>query len=799
MPVKKIANVEIHNAEEYEKIDVLYDTVVSTGVKLANKSRAIERIPAYLACHNIMCCRFSGILYVKKEDIEVFKTFVKNFKKDNYYSKDEAAKVLGLTRPNIAYYDRTLLTPYKYGGGLYYRKEEINYFKNLKNETKTAIELKDMFGYASVTPICNAVNILKSRGNKNVDLIPFEMHMFGFTYLIKGYEDVVEYLQSKKDIKEMDSYNDKFIYKVNNIKTLDCKGILTLEDLKLFAKEKHDRLKETSSFSESSYHCHVRLYDFFNKRLKKPLHKYNEEEFKKLCAELRASKDICGYDEIELGYFVQYCKAKYRDSKLPNTKSKQVIKKKADKENREEDYTTEQWIAFAHMVYKSTEEQDKIKLAVKTKEIAMTWAYIAFHFVASWRKNDICNIPFPDLELLGFNHGKMFLEYIKNEGIFTEKMGEIICFDILNKVSGFNEVAFKNEQPLKFVISKSWLRPIGLLLALCEAHRQTPKYSTENVEQLIGVNCCRFSNCHKLFGEEYVNIMGKRNFSNLAATRIMLKFYEKKGLETNIALSQLLPAAARSHKPKFKGGASPTTADFYLANAYNNKDNDINNITFAMVEREFMSFAGYQLLFALNPEFKHERLDKQTSMIKSLSLTPTQVHSMSMTVIKRQSEIDEFMKDLISLPKSEIKGIIMIMMNGKAPSKHHCANCLLRAALYNKKDRIFDGGITDICVMKQSSTCFGCDYLIGEKYFLIEIVAEIKKIIKCFKNSTYDRDKKRYGEFLKVLHNIVVEATYILGRDKVGTYITEEISNIFTLVLEESISLKEMGVKNTND
>lgn len=766
----------------------MYDVIVSTRMKPENKKTVIKSIPGYLACHNIMCYRFNEILYVRKKDIEVFKTFITMFKKDSYYTRDEAAKELEILNHNIIYYGGSMVIPYKYGGVFYYKKEEIDYFKNLKNETKTSRELKDMFGYSNSFAIRNAVKILKSKGNKNVDIIPSEMHLFGNNDLIKGYEDVVEYLQTKKDIKALDSYYDKFLYKIKDIKTYDCKIVLTLEDLKLYAKEKHDKIK-VSSYAISTYYRHVRLYVFFNKSLKKSLHKYNEEEFKKLCAELRASKNLSVSDEIELGYFAQYCKAKYRDSKLPNIKSKQVIKK-AEKENSDEDYTTELWIAFAHMVYKSTEEQDKIKLAVKNKEIAMAWAYIAFHFVASWRKNDICNIPFPDLTLLGFNHGKEFLEYIKNDGVFTERMGEIICLDILNKVGGFDEVASKNEQPLKLVISKSWLRPIGILLALCEAHRQFPKYSTENVKQLIGVNCCTFSICNKLFGEEYVNIMGKRNFKNILATRIMLKIYEKKGLETNIALSQLLPAAARSHKPKFAGRSSPTTADFYLTYAYNNMDNDINNITFAMVEREFMSFAGYQLLFALNPEFKHEKSDKQTNMIKNLSLTPTQVHFISMTIMKRQSEINAFMKELLSIPKSEIKGIIIIMMDGKAPSKHHYANCLLRAALYNKKNRIFDGGITDICAMKQSPTCFGCDYLIGEKYFLLEIVSEIKKAIRCFKKSTYARDKKRYGNLLKVLHNIVVEATYILGRDKVSTYITEDISNVFTLVLKESMSLK---------
>lgn len=787
-----ITDVDTLNTEEYINIKELRDAYASMGFKDTRPSNAARCLPSYLSFHKIMCYRLNDVLYVKKEDAEFFIAFIRNFDRNHYYTREEVANEFGVKKDTIRFFDRGHLTPYKYAGVFYYKKEEVDYFKNLRQETMRFIELRKYLGVRKRT-LKRVINILKSNGNKNVDLLRPDKHILGNDYLVKGFKDIIEYIQAKNDFKEMDSYYDKFLYKTKDMDIRNCKGASTLKELKVFAKEKYDGLKDGPYLSQLC-NSHAKLYGFLNEKLKKPLHEYNKKEFIELCNELKSMESLTKMADSQMGYFAQYIRNKHRKSKLPTIKLELINnnkKKKTSTESSNNDYSTEQWTALARLVVESTNHANKIKLAAKSRAIAGTWLYVALHFVVSWRRGNICDILHPDLTLLGFNTGKEFLEYMKNGGIFTESMGEIICLNVMGKINGIGEVATKNEEPLKFVISESWLRPIGLLLALCEAHRQTPTSKRSNTEQLIAFrNCSKFTNLYRLFGEEYKAIHGEKEFSNLAATRIMSKLYEKKGLEVSVALSQLLPAAARSHKPNFRSGAARTMSDYYLTYAYNNKDNDVNNITIAMVDRGFMSSAAYKLLFTLNPGFKYFKLDEQTDMIKKLALTPTQVHSMSMTVMKKQSEIDNLMKELISSPKSRIKEVLINMLDGKAPSKHHCANCLLRAALYKKTNTAFDSGITDVCVMKQSTTCFGCDFLIGEKYFLLEVAAKIKEIIGYFNNSTYYRDKKRYVQFLKTLSIIVAESASILGFEKVSNYITKEIASDLTLALKENATLK---------
>lgn len=786
---KKYIDVETINAEEYDNIEVLYETYKYMGMT-ADKNMALKCIPGYLTFYNIVCYKLSNTLYIKKKDAELFKNFVMNFDKEKYFTRNEVAKLLEMRKSCVHNYDGKLYTKYKYGGELYYRKEEIQYFIDLKKQTRTSEEIRDLFNFTTSKSIIFAVNTLKSRGNKNVDIISQEKHPFGLNNLVKGYEDVIKYFQYNYDLKHIEIDYDKFVYKIKDIETHKCKAPETLKELKEFAKERYNVYKQTDVVVNS----HVRIYRFLNQNIIKEINKYNEEEFKELYFKFKAKIDFRKIDNNEIVLFIRFCKAKYRGSKLPDMIYQEVRKKSKHEVSIEDEYSTEEWYALAKIIFEATENQDKIKLAIRCRTLSVTWAYIALHFISPWRKEDIQNLPHPNLKLLGFDGGYEFFEYIKNGGSFTKEMGEIICLDVTRKINGVGKTSGKNGQPLRFILSESMFKPIGLLLCLCEAHKETIKKKDANRRQIITRHCEEYKYCYQLFGEKYKALLGEQSFSNTKATNIYLKLLEQEGSKQSPALGLYLPSVMRPHKAQM-GDPSSTTADIYLTHSYNNKDNDINNITLATMERGFMASTHYKLLFALNTNFKDAELETQTNLIKSLSLTPTQIHLMSKSIMKKQSEIDEFVKLLIACGRDKIKGILINMLDGNAPSKHHHANCLLRATLYKEDNYIsLNEGSTDICEMKQSTTCFGCPFLISEKYFLLEIAEKIKETIDYFNYAVHYRDKKRYGCLLQVLRNIIADAVKILGKGKVKNYITDDILNSLAFVEKKVNNLKEIGV-----
>ena len=206
---QNIIDVETINTEEYINIQELYETYKSMGIcsHYGNVIVSNTIIPGYLGYHNIMCYRLNDMVYVKKEDADLFKNFVKTFDKKTYIVRGEVANLLEISVTSVCVYDRRLLTPYKYASNIYYKKEEIQYFIDLKKQTKTSNEIKEIFGWCKGDNIVRAIHILKAKGNKNVNLIPAENHPFGSCNLIKGYEDIIKYFEDKNNLNAKHLYH----------------------------------------------------------------------------------------------------------------------------------------------------------------------------------------------------------------------------------------------------------------------------------------------------------------------------------------------------------------------------------------------------------------------------------------------------------------------------------------------------------------------------------------------------------------------------------------------------------------
>ena len=100
---------------------------------------------------------------------------------------------------------------------------------------------------------------------------------------------------------------------------------------------------------------------------------------------------------------------------------------------------------------------------------------------------------------------------------------------------------------------------IGLLFAICEAHRQCAK-GKNSVKDKILTRTVRDKKYHlKLFGKEYIKIFGQEMFSNLKATSTLLKQVSNREGELGIYIASVM----RGHK-SILGKPSSTTANIYI-------------------------------------------------------------------------------------------------------------------------------------------------------------------------------------------------------------------------------------------
>lgn len=360
---------------------------------------------------------------------------------------------------------------------------------------------------------------------------------------------------------------------------------------------------------------HVVIYEKLYTYLNKELFKYSNDELKMLILQMNLNVT----HSSEFAYFLEYCNQNYPNAPLPSTK----FQKNKSNKMKNESYTKEQWESFQLLVFGSIDNIEYLNKALKSRTIAIVWCYFVLHFVTAWRSCDMYDLPFPKLILIGFENGRAFIDYMKQNGEFTATMGEIICNDISRRMKLTGETANKQEGLLRFIVGESMVRQVGLLLALCEAHRELIIAKGHDSTRIITCSAIHVRNDLKLFGDEYKKIFGDNTFSNLAASRTTTKKISEEGGSQGTWLA----AVARAHKG-LPGLPSSTTADIYITHAYrNNKDKSLDVISFNLFERGVFSSIPYMLLQTIDNRFYKIDYQEQTKMVQKLGLAPYEVES----------------------------------------------------------------------------------------------------------------------------------------------------------------------------
>ena len=703
-------------------------------------------------------------LYIKKCDADIYINFINNFDIDEYYNANQVADLLGTKHSNVYTTIRHYIQSVFYKGLVYYPKIKVDHVVKLKAETRPIVDLKKELG-VTIGRIKSTINQLKSE------------HPFGNYCLIKGYDEVKQRLHREK---ELASISDRLQYYQELTKELRNKNELCPQTLLDFDDYVGDRCNTTK---EKVARHHTELYKKLSMHLRKEHLEYSEEELARLASQMHLN-----YKQgHEFHLFLDYCNEKYNNV-LPRSKFK------TNREKQDKSYTVQQWDRFQLLVFGSSiDDMDYIQKALRSRTLAMTWCYFALHFVTIWRKGDIQSLPFPNLQLIGFQDGHAFLDYLRRnivqtkiKDLFTETMGEIICNDISLRMKTQSEKASKNGGLLRFIVGESMVRQVGLLLVICEAHRQLVKDSNSNSNstQLITNSVVLLEYHLELFEDKYKEIFLNEKFNNKIASATSAKEVSEKGGNKGLWLSAVL----RGNKA-LPGVPSSTMANIYIKHAYqNNRDTSLDVITFNLFERGVFSSFPYMLLGVINNNFKKIDYQKQTQLIQELELAPLEVESMTKMLMVQQRDVSILIDKMIRCGKSQIKATLLTLLFGDAHSKHHYVKCLFRAIHKHYSKEVIEGisfsEIEEKCIYPDSPTCFGCPFMIAEKWFLLELSERLWDIVQKVKSAKTEREKLKYQALLNILKRILFEAIPVLGTERINAYISQTLIHEVT-VLED--------------
>lgn len=692
---------------------------------------------------NFFMNKSKNYFYISNDDYEKFKIYIQenilNIDKiDNYYSFDEIRTIL---EKDYIYEIVKDLPKVALERKIYIEKKEIDKLVELKQRL---IEVSELCEYLDVD-VETLYRILRRFNISYEDT----KHLFTGKAINRKYiKDLEEYITYKDEINKANNRYEKYQVEISRI-TKNSKVHKTYNYYEEYVLK---RLKENNNNQIVS--ALVNIHKDILSRLKKEIIYYNDKELEGIIYKIGA-KQV----KNEFINFLNYCK-KY-NSIFAGT----YLRDRNEYEGYEA-YTEDQWIRFGQILFVKDLPYYKISVekAVENRNCAMVWLYCALNYICAWRKEDIINIQFPDIEILGISRDRYLKIVLEDK--FTEEMAQKIVNNVINKINTLgvtpNKTKKNNKQVLKLVVCNSYAYTIGLLLYICEVHRRyyKPDKRLER-ERLITSSIPNKKSEHiKFFGEEYLKIFNGKCFSNMRSTKTISNYTQKISQQKGWGEGYYLVAIQRGHK--FNKRGIPETTQVYLESF--NKDKDIDMITRGLFERGTFGFISYQLVKMLdNKNVVNKKIDEQNMIIKEVvKFKSTDVERIIKNHYKFKYEVLNNIIDKSISKEIKFIDILKQISNGKASSKMSYCQCLLKT-------------IKEDCCFKDKEECIGCNYLIPEMYFLMEFDNKINIHLEKMNKATLDYDKRRLSYVL--INNyipVLNEAIQYLGREKTCTFINIE-------------------------
>ncbi len=735
-----------------------------------------------------------------KEDIENLKILIdKGINFEDYMTISEVRSFLGI-KTTYKTIKRFVEPPVVIKKVNYFKKNDIYELRKYITDTIALDDLVKKYGDK-----IGRKKIVKVLKNNNIKIIYPQEHPFIYGYLVlkKDLDEINNIIEFEIKLDSSGSRRKKFDLLISKIPEKESIKETLKEFSGEFVVERLNNKQSDDCLYVPLYNTYVLICDI----LQKNLHEYSDKDIQRFLSIVFNDERINNNVKIEFLYFCNFSNKKHKRNVLPYKLNQgDLVKKPMEKIS----YSREQILELFGLLYSSLNDREYLNKALDKRKYAMVWLYMYMHYIVFWRTSTMKDIPKPNLKVIGFNSGEEFLSWCKEPtNIFTEDMGVKICASVKIQIDSLEITARKNGQPLIFEYGKLMSRGLGLLLAICEAHRQRLEqaklqrkdkfYRRHDTDRLITNNLFEINNYKGLFGEKYTNIFGEQVFSNLAMERAFNNYTLDYSEENNNSLGTHILSIMRSHVIDING-ISNTTPNYETRV----KEGTIGDIVAVLEEIGAFGFAKHTLLTICDKEYKAAKLTERNKKIVDLAITPNQAEGLVRVVAKQRQYITNLLTKMIVNP--DIAEIVLkeLAYGTNVAGKHEHSRCLLKVLLNLHNDEVeeeiytLDLGtneeIRNNCLMPSANQCFTCPLLIGQIYLLYELNDVINDAINTIKSSNNDFEKLIqstliFESYLPILY----EAQDVLGNDMVGNYIDLEhiCNNLIKLESEGKILLKE--------
>lgn len=406
----------------------------------------------------------------------------------------------------------------------------------------------------------------------------------------------------------------------------------------------------------------------------------------------------------------------------------------------------------------------------RNRNLSSSLLYVMSHYIACWRNLTIVTeLPNANLSLIGFDNAGDFLDWYRDpNNEFTDKMGELICTDIENKVTRVRKTATKNNGRLLIYVSKYLYKYYGLLLCICEANRYL--HNKEAKKGQIKYSVFSTVNFSSTVAGEYLNKFiphiladfGGR-FSNRSANKSFETYISEKSEEWNLGMGYLMSAVARGHK--IDAHVLGETTKIYI-------DKNIDSLSFEVFSNKVFSGIKYKFMDIIHDDFDEKSTEEKLLLTKNNEITSLQIEGMLKSVAVKKDAIDKFFNVHLTTKSKKRATLFQIIYGSNCHAKHDNTKCLLRA--YNSTildDFIYsDTSSSNGCIYTPTKKdCIGCPLLIAERYFLFELSYRLRDTLKTLSNCSSEIDKIIHINRIKDLYfPIIFEATSEFGEELVN-------------------------------
>ncbi|MDR4886299.1 hypothetical protein RGU12_01910 [Fredinandcohnia sp. QZ13] len=488
---------------------------------------------------------------------------------------------------------------------------------------------------------------------------------------------------------------------------------LTVDLYNRWARKKIE--KSTQPLKKITLH-YLLVLEVLATQLTKELMEYTDLDLKQLFESLPKNQTR------RVTQFLDYCK-----EKVDCAFSGDYVFKKTLYGDYDEAYTKEEWkMLILHVL----DVNKHFENAVKNREYANIWLFCLLHFSLAWRRSDMFSFKPISLEIVGIDDFEWF-----NEHTFKLEDAQNILKTVERSMQEY--LSRKNEQKIVFVVPFIFEMPTALAFILSELHRKK-----ENVNSEILVKNISDKNINDFFGKDLPKFKSKMSNKSLMTYGWETAVKNGKGV-----LAYWLSGFSRSHTHKIAMPNSITQV--YLVTR--NTDVDVEEMARHAFDRGIFGWQVKVMIDAIN-ENEPMSLEEMTTAITNINeeYSPVMINELSRFAVTRHEQSIALLKDLMKIPKQELKDKLKEISRLRSPSLLDHSQCLV--------------GLENCPFKKEveynlEMPCLGCKNRIDTNYILDIVNVKIFSLIERLKKTNQDEHitRMKYTHMIKSLLYILMD------------------------------------------